>query len=136
MWVAFGVLGGVTLLGWLVMAGWVIARRPAKEVRVQLARALPDLRATLDAVARDEAIDAALRTWARRAGAYVASPIDLLPWPVALDDVVIALEALRSVHAAHGLEPIERAWPGDLLGWNALRAGLGLPREWELGAAA
>jgi len=133
--VALGSIGAVTLLAWLVLAGWVVARRPPREIRLELTRSLPDLRTTLAAIAADPEVDGALRARARRAGVYVASPIDLLPWPIQLDDVVFALDALRAVHRAHGIELVERAWPGDLLGWNALRAGLGLPREWELDAA-
>lgn len=136
MGVGIAVVGGVLALGWLAAVAWVLARRPPAELRPDLRRALPDLARALEALAADEDLDAALRARARRARTYVAWPIDLLPWPIELDDVVIALDAIRRVHAARGVAPIERAWSGDDLGWNALLAGLGLPREWEATASA
>lgn len=131
MMVGLAVLGAVLLGAWLAAVGWVVARRPAAEVREELSRSLPALATCLDALSRDARLDEGLRARARRAGRYVAWPIDLLPYPIHVDDVVIALDALRRIHAVHGLGVLEEAWAGDTLGWNALLAGLGLPREWE-----
>ncbi|MCA9608145.1 MAG: hypothetical protein KC619_21195 [Myxococcales bacterium] len=130
MGIGLAVIGGVALLGWLAAVVWVLARRPPADLRPELMRALPDIAKALEALSRDEGLDAGLRERARRARRYVAWPIDLLPW-IDLDDLVIALDALRRVHEAGGLAPLERAWSGDSLGWNALRAALGLPREWD-----
>ncbi|MBX3269282.1 MAG: hypothetical protein KF729_03420 [Sandaracinaceae bacterium] len=131
MEIALAALGAVCLAAWIAGVGWVFARRPAPAVRAELGRALPALAATLRALAADEALTPQLRSRARLASRYVGSPFDLLPYPIAIDDVVVALEALKSIHEAHGLAPIERAFRGDELGWNAVREGLGLAPEWE-----
>ncbi len=131
MMLGLAMVGGIALAGWLAAVAWVLARRPEKALREELLRALPALARTLEGLAADDTLDPALRARARRASRYVAWPIDLLPYPIQIDDLVVALEALRRVHEASGLDAIERAWAGDSLGWSALRAGLGLPREWD-----
>ena len=133
--IAAAAVGGAALLAWLAAVGWVWRRRPARDVRVALLRALPDVCDTLDALAIHAEVDPAHRARARRASRYVSWPVDLLPDGLGsigrVDDLVFALEAIRGVHQAHGLELLERIWSGDELGWNALRAGLGLPATWE-----
>lgn len=128
-------LGGAALLSWLAAVSWVWRRRPAREVRDALLRALPDVCDTLDAIAVHDAVDPLHRARARRASRYVSWPIDLLPDGLGslgrVDDLVFALEAIRRVHDAHGLELLEQIWTGDELGWHALRAGLGLPASWD-----
>ncbi|MGE0789521.1 MAG: hypothetical protein AB7S26_27855 [Sandaracinaceae bacterium] len=124
------VVFAMTMALWGIALRRVMRARPARSVERELLRVFADLLRLLDACAESTELGADERVWAKRARRYAAWPIDL--WPFGrVDDLVIALGALRRVSASKGVDWLATRWSGDEVGWNAVRRGLGLPDRWE-----
>jgi uncharacterized membrane protein YkvA (DUF1232 family) len=83
----------------------------------ELARIVPDLGTLFLRLARDRRVPPLRRLSLIALGAYLASPIDLIPdfIPVVgqLDDAAIAALALRGVVRSAGPEIVAEHWPGS-----------------------
>ena len=82
----------------------------------QLARVVPELGTLFLRLARDRRVHPLRRLQLIVLGAYLVSPIDLVPdfIPVAgqLDDVIVVAFVLRTVLRAGGPELLREHWPG------------------------
>jgi uncharacterized membrane protein YkvA (DUF1232 family) len=82
----------------------------------QLARVVPDLAVLFSRLARDRRVPRLQRLWLFALGAYLASPIDLIPdfIPVVgqLDDALLVALTLRGVVRGAGPELVRDHWPG------------------------
>lgn len=118
----------VIVLGWLVVVGVVWLNRPTREQAAVYLRLLPDLTRLVIRLVRDPRTPTRYRVGLVALGAWLVSPIDLIPdfLPVigALDDVVLAALVLRWVGRGLGIERIEAAWPGSPEGLAILRRAL------------
>jgi uncharacterized membrane protein YkvA (DUF1232 family) len=83
----------------------------------ELARVVPELGGLFLRLARDRRVPLARRLQLIVLGAYLVSPIDLLPdfIPVIghLDDAAVAAVALRGVVRSAGPEVVAEHWPGS-----------------------
>lgn len=83
----------------------------------ELARIVPDLGRLFLSLARDRRVHPLRRLALIVLGAYLASPIDLIPdfIPVIgqLDDAAIAAVVLRGVVRSAGPEVVAEHWPGS-----------------------
>lgn len=96
--------------------GGADARPPVHRVR-ELARVVPELGRLFLGLARDSRVPVLRRLQLIVLGAYLVSPIDLVPdfIPVLgqLDDAAIAAVVLRGVVRSAGPEVIAEHWPGS-----------------------
>lgn len=114
------VLAGVVLaIGclWIALVALLWAVRP-RDVRArELVRVVPDLVRLLRAMIADRTLPIDVRVVLLALVAWIVSPIDLVPEfvPVIgpLDDVVVAMLAIRYVRRRVGLDGIRRRWPGS-----------------------
>jgi uncharacterized membrane protein YkvA (DUF1232 family) len=98
-------------------------RQPVHRVR-ELARVVPELGTLFLRLARDRRVPALRRLQLIVLGAYLASPIDLIPdfIPVIgqLDDAAIAAVVLRGVVRSAGPEVVGEHWPGSARSLNVV----------------
>lgn len=116
-------LGGLLLFAAFVIGAWVALvalvwfHRPSRHLAGAAARVLPDTLRMLAALVRDPATPRAERWLIIGLGAWLASPIDLIPEFLpgigALDDVVVAAVVLRRVARRLGRDELRAHWPGD-----------------------
>jgi uncharacterized membrane protein YkvA (DUF1232 family) len=114
-WIAVGALGLVAL--WLVLLAvfWVLRPRdvPVREV----IRVIPDILRLLRALVSDRTVPLDARIVVVGLIAWILSPIDLIPEFIPglgpLDDVVVAIVALRYVRRRIGIDGISARWPGS-----------------------
>lgn len=103
-----GLWAGVLLLLWLL--------RPRGASLRDLLAVVPDLVRLLRLLITDRATPPDVRLVLAGLVLWILSPIDLIPEfvPVLgpLDDVVVAVVALRYVRRRMGLEALRRRWPG------------------------
>jgi uncharacterized membrane protein YkvA (DUF1232 family) len=111
-----------------------VARR-ARELRPLWREAvalLPDVGRLVRALARDPRTSWRTRAIAALVAAYVASPVDLLPDVIpgvgGVDDVLLALWALRRLVASAGYELIREHWTGTDDGFALLIVLAGVDR--------
>jgi uncharacterized membrane protein YkvA (DUF1232 family) len=130
--VAIGILGTLAV-AWVLLLGYVLARRPSEGTAREALRALPDTLRLLRRIASDRTLPRGVRVRLWLLLAYLAFPLDLVPdfLPVVgyLDDVVIASAALRSAIRRAGPEAVRRHWPGTEDGLAALWRVASLPGE-------
>ena len=97
----------------------------------QLARVVPELGILFLRLARDRRVPLSRRMQLLLLGAYLASPIDLIPdfIPVIgqLDDAALAALVLRSVVRAAGPEVVSEHWPGTARSLNVVLRLAGYP---------
>jgi uncharacterized membrane protein YkvA (DUF1232 family) len=114
-WIAVGALGLVAL--WLVLLAvfWVLRPRdvPVREV----IRVIPDILRLLRALISDPTVPLDARIVVVGLIAWILSPIDLIPEFVPglgpLDDVIVAVVAMRYVRRRVGVDGISSRWAGS-----------------------
>jgi uncharacterized membrane protein YkvA (DUF1232 family) len=121
-----GIVAGVLLVYVVLLALlWRHARRHPDAVSMRDAlRMLPDLLRLLRRLAGDKTVHTGVRIRVVLLLIYLASPIDLVPdfLPVIgyADDAVIVAIVLRSVVRRAGLDALDRHWPGNPAGLQAI----------------
>jgi uncharacterized membrane protein YkvA (DUF1232 family) len=112
-WLALAV--GLLVVFWLVMI--VLARRLPPGLARDVASFLPDCVTTARRLRRDPRVPRRARVAVLVAAVWLASPIDLLPefLPVIgpLDDIVVAVLALRYAARQVPRQVLLDAWPGE-----------------------
>ncbi len=126
-WLGGLLLGLLVLWAVLLALFWVL--RP-KDVAVrELLRVVPDILRLIRALVRDPAVPLDVRIVLVGLAAWIISPIDLIPEfiPVLgpLDDVVVAVVAMRYVRRRIGIDGIHARWPGTDDGFRLVVRVLG-----------
>jgi uncharacterized membrane protein YkvA (DUF1232 family) len=114
-WISIGALGLVALWLLLLAVFWVLRPRdvPVREV----IRVIPDILRLLRALISDPTVPLDARIVVVGLIAWILSPIDLIPEFIPglgpLDDVIVAIVALRYVRRRIGIDGISARWPGS-----------------------
>jgi uncharacterized membrane protein YkvA (DUF1232 family) len=114
-WIAALAAGLVALWLLLLAVFWLLRPRdvPVREV----VRVIPDVLRLLRALVTDATVPLDVRIVLVGLIGWILSPVDLIPEFVPglgpLDDVVVAIVALRYVRRRIGLEGIGARWPGS-----------------------
>ncbi len=111
----------------------VQGKRPARRGNVEeLVRFLPDLVRMLGRLVRDPRVPRSAKIVTGGVIAYLLSPIDIvpdfLPGVGALDDVYLAIWAVRYLLNAAGYEVVKECWPGSDDGFALLLVVVGQDR--------
>ena len=121
--VLLGALAGLIAL-WLAVLALLWALRPRGVPAREIVRVVPDIVRLLRAMVADRSVPMDVRIVLVGLVAWILSPIDLIPEfiPVLgpLDDVVVAVAALRYVRWRLGVDGIRRRWPGSEDGFALL----------------
>ena len=127
-----GVLVGILVAlvaVWAVMLALFWALRPRDVPLRELLGVVPDLVRLLRMLIADRSTPLDVRLVLIGLVVWILSPIDLIPEfiPVLgpLDDVVVAVVAMRYVRRRVGLEELRRRWPGTADGFALLARTLG-----------
>ncbi len=118
-----GILGALVLL-WVValVAFWVL--RPSSVSAREIVGLVPDVLRLLRSIIGDASAPLDVRLILMGLVAWIISPIDLIPEfiPVLgpLDDVVVAVVAMRYVRRRIGIENLRRRWSGTEDGFALL----------------
>jgi uncharacterized membrane protein YkvA (DUF1232 family) len=121
-WIAALAAGLVALWLLLLAVFWLLRPRdvPVREV----VRVIPDVLRLLRALVTDATVPLDVRIVLVGLIGWILSPVDLIPEFVPglgpLDDVVVAIVALRYVRRRIGLEGIGARWPGSDAGLRLL----------------
>jgi uncharacterized membrane protein YkvA (DUF1232 family) len=121
------VVGLVVLWVALLVVFWVLRPRdvPARE----LVRVIPDVLRLLRRLIADGAVPLDVRLVLVGLIAWIVSPIDLIPEFIPglgpLDDVVVAIVAMRYVRRRIGIDTIRSRWPGSDDGFRLLARVIG-----------
>jgi uncharacterized membrane protein YkvA (DUF1232 family) len=121
-----GIVAGVLLVYLVLLALlWSYARRHPDAVSMRDAlRMLPDLLRLIRRLAGDTTVPTGVRIRLVLLLIYLASPIDLVPdfLPVIgyADDAIIVALVLRSVVRRAGPDALDRHWPGNPAGLQAI----------------
>jgi uncharacterized membrane protein YkvA (DUF1232 family) len=109
------VTAGMVAASWLILL--ILARRLPPGLLKDLAGFLPACAVTVGRLRRDPRVPRRAKLAVAFAGAWVLSPIDLIPefLPVIgpLDDVVVVALALRYAARRVPREALEEAWAGE-----------------------
>lgn len=126
-WVA-GILVGLALLWVLALVVFWVLRPKGVSVR-ELVGVIPDLLRLLRSLIADRSAPLDVRLVLVGLLVWILSPIDLIPEfiPVLgpLDDVVVAIVALRYVRRRLGIDELRRRWPGTDDGFALLAQVVG-----------
>ena len=118
-------LVGLWLLALLVF--WLV--RPRGMPVADLLRALPDTIRMLRAIATDRSVPVDVRLAVIGLLLWIVSPIDLIPEfiPVLgpIDDIVVAVAALRYARRRLGTDGLRERWPGSDAGFATLTRLIG-----------
>lgn len=134
MWweVLIGVLAGFLLL-WLVLVAllWRASRGgPDKTTLTDALRLIPDVIRLVRRLASDGTVPRRVRVVLLMLLAYLVSPIDLVPDFIPVlgyaDDAIIVAVVLRFATRHAGADALERHWPGNPQGLQAMRSLAGL----------
>ena len=126
-WLPGVVLGVVALWAALLVLFWLLRPRgvPVRE----LLAVVPDIVRLLRALIADPAVPIDARIVLVGLIAWIISPIDLIPEFVPglgpLDDVVVAIVAMRYVRRRVGIDGIRARWPGSADGFALLARVIG-----------
>lgn len=111
----------------LLLVFWLL-RPKGVPLRV-IVGVIPDLLRLLRALITDRTVPLDVRVVLVFLIAWIASPIDLIPefLPLIgpLDDVIIAVVALRYTRRRLGMEELRRRWPGSADGFAVLTQVIG-----------
>ena len=114
---------------WALLLGLFWLLRPRGVPVRELVRVIPDLVRLLRALVTDPASPADVRLVLVGLLAWILSPIDLIPefLPLIgpLDDVLVAVVALRYVRRRLGVDELRRRWPGTPDGFGLLLRVIG-----------
>ena len=121
-------LTGLGVAVGLLVASWglliVLARRLPPGLLRDLAAFIPDCVTTVRRLRRDARVPRKAKIAVIVAGLWVASPIDLIPEFIPglgpLDDVIVAIVALRYVRRRVGVDELRRRWSGTTDGFDLL----------------
>jgi uncharacterized membrane protein YkvA (DUF1232 family) len=126
--VVAGIVIGLLLL-WAAMLALFWVLRPRDVPPRELVALMPDLLRLLRDLVRDGATPLDARLVIVVLAAWIVSPIDLIPEfiPVLgpLDDVVVAIVALRYLRRRLGADELRRRWPGSDDGFRLLARVVG-----------
>jgi uncharacterized membrane protein YkvA (DUF1232 family) len=126
--VLLAVLAGLIAL-WLVILAILWALRPRGVATREVVRVVPDIVRLLRTMITDPSVPPDVRVVLVGLVAWILSPIDLIPEFVPilgpLDDVIVAVAALRYVRWRVGLDGIRRRWPGSDDGFALLTRVIG-----------
>ena len=121
-WIVGVVISVVAVWVLLLVVFWVLRPRDAS-VRDILA-VIPDLLRLLRSLIGDGSVPADVRVVLVGLLAWIVSPIDLIPEFIPglgpLDDVIVAIVALRYVRRRLGLDELRRRWTGTDDGFGLL----------------
>jgi len=113
-WIPGVVIGIVVLWAALLVLFWFL--RPRDVPVRELLRVVPDVVRLLRALLRDGEVPLDARLVLVGLLAWIISPIDLIPEFIPglgpLDDVIVAVVAMRYVRRRVGIEGIRARWPG------------------------
>jgi uncharacterized membrane protein YkvA (DUF1232 family) len=126
--VLVGIVVGLVAV-WVILLGLFFAFRP-KDVSIrEVLGVVPDLLRLLRSIIGDGAAPLDVRLVLVGLTAWILSPIDLIPdfIPVLgpLDDVVVAIVALRYVRRRLGIDDLRRRWVGSDEGFALLVRAIG-----------
>ena len=123
-----GLVVGLLVL-WLALLVLFFLLRPKDVPLRELLAVVPDVLRLLRSLVRDSAVPADVRIVVVGLVAWILSPIDLIPEfiPVLgpLDDVVVAVVAMRYVRRRVGLPDLEARWEGTPDGFALLTRVIG-----------
>ena len=126
--IVVAVLLGIVAL-WLVLLAIFWALRPKGASTRELIRLIPDVLRLLRSLISDRATPLDVRIVLVGLVAWVVSPIDLIPEfiPVLgpLDDVVVAVVAMRYVRRRVGIDDLRARWTGTPDGFALLARVIG-----------
>jgi uncharacterized membrane protein YkvA (DUF1232 family) len=114
--VLLGVLAGLIAL-WLAMLALLWAVRPREVAPRELIRVIPDVLRFMRTTITDPTVPIDARLVLVALVAWILSPLDLIPEfvPVLgpLDDVIVAVLAMRYVRWRLGIDGVRRRWRGS-----------------------
>jgi len=118
-----GIAVGLLVL-WIALLVLFFLLRPRDVPLRELLAVVPDVLRLLGSLIRDESVPADVRLVVVGLVAWIVSPIDLIPEfiPVLgpLDDVVVAVVAMRYVRRRVGITDLEARWQGTPDGFTLL----------------
>jgi uncharacterized membrane protein YkvA (DUF1232 family) len=122
------IVGGLLAL-WLVVLALLWILRPRDVAARELLRLVPDLLRLLRSIVADRSAPWDVRVILVLLVAWILSPIDLIPEfiPVLgpLDDIVVAVIAMRYTRRRMGLESLRSRWAGTDEGFELVARVLG-----------
>jgi len=126
--VVLGVLAGLIAL-WLALLALLWVLRPRDVGARELIGVIPDVVRFLRTTITDPSVPIDARLVLAALVAWILSPVDLIPEfvPVLgpLDDVIVAVVAMRYVRWRLGIDGIRRRWPGSDEGFALLARVIG-----------
>src|SRR3954468_7027577 len=129
MWWLVGVAAGI-LTAWGLLIVGIYVRRPAEGSPRESLRLVPDTIRLVRRLATDKRVPTSARVALWLLGAYLVSPIDLVPdfLPVIgyADDAILVALVLRFVVRRAGAAVVTDRWPGTPRGLDALCALAGI----------
>ena len=121
------VLGLVALWALFLLIFWLL--RPKGVPIREIVRVVPDVVRLLRSVLADRGVPLDVRLVIGGLFVWIISPIDLIPefLPLIgpLDDVIVAVVALRYVRGRLGLDDLRRRWSGSADGFLLLQRVIG-----------
>ncbi len=123
-----GIVGGLLLI-WAALVALFWLLKPKDLAARELVRIVPDLLRLLKAIITDRSAPLDVRIALIGLAAWIISPIDLIPEfiPVIgpLDDVVVAIVALRYTRRRMGLAALRSRWVGTADGFEIVARVIG-----------
>jgi uncharacterized membrane protein YkvA (DUF1232 family) len=124
----FGIVLGLVVVWVLLLALFWLLRPKDVPVR-EILRVIPDLLRLLRSIITDRTAPLDVRFVIGFLFVWIVSPIDVIPefLPVIgpLDDVIVAVVALRYVRRRMGNEDLRGRWPGSADGFAVLQRVIG-----------
>ena len=121
-WIVGVVITLITIWVLLLVVFWVL--RPRGATVRDIMAVIPDLLRLLRSLIRDGSVPFDVRVALVGLLAWIVSPIDLIPEFIPglgpLDDVIVAIVALRYVRRRVGIDELRRRWAGRDEGFGLL----------------
>jgi uncharacterized membrane protein YkvA (DUF1232 family) len=123
-----GVIVGLILV-WAILLAILWLLRPNGVPVREIVRVIPDLLRLLRSLIADRVVPLDVRAALVVLLVWIISPIDLIPEFLPgigpLDDVIVAVVALRYTRRRLGIEELRRRWPGSEDGFAVLTRVIG-----------